>query len=34
LKDFICFFYCKEARGSEGMDLSIPLSPLIKVVNL
>ena len=26
LKTFICFFYCKEARGSEGMDLSIPLS--------
>ena len=23
-------FFCKEARGSEGMDLSIPLSPLEK----
>ena len=25
----VLFFisYCKEARGSEGMDLSIPLSP-------
>ena len=24
---FYLLFYCKEARGSEGMDLSIPLSP-------
>ena len=29
---FYLLFYCKEARGSEGMDLSIPLSPLIKRV--
>ena len=24
---YLSLFYCKEARGSEGMDLSIPLSP-------